>query len=157
MSTICYVHVDCLSLSIIAVSCHQCTNGSIQLVGGNSSYEGRIEVCEGGCWGPVCIGDSGWSSLDAAVACRQLNMSSQGKGRMVTLSAQVHYCPHSPGAVPRYYYSVPSPPMLAPHCTGSESSLFSCAQSVCHNENYNHAGVECSPGILSKAFMIPLF
>ena len=76
------------------MSCHQCPNGSIQLVGGNSRYEGRIEVCEGGCWGPVCIGDGGWSSLDAAVACRQLNMHSQGIGRVVRLSAQVHYCPH---------------------------------------------------------------
>ncbi|KAL5468940.1 hypothetical protein EMCRGX_G030100 [Ephydatia muelleri] len=35
---------------------------------------------------------------------------------------------------------------LASHCTGYESSLFSCAQSVCHLKNYNYAGVECSPG-----------
>ena len=64
---------------MIAASCHQCQDGSIQLVDGNSSYEGRIEVCEGGCWGPVCIGDDGWSSLEAAVACKQLQMVSQGK------------------------------------------------------------------------------
>eukprot|EP00731_Ephydatia_muelleri_P038472 Em0775g1a len=107
-------------------SCYQCQDGTIRLVNGNSSYEGRVEVCEGGCWGPVCIGDSGWSSLDAAVVCNQLTMGSQG-------------------AVPRYYYSLTSPPMLAPHCTGYESSLFNCAQSVCHIENYNYAGVECSP------------
>ena len=68
-----------LSLSMIAVSCHQCQDGSIRLVGGNSSYEGRIEVCERGCWGPVCIGDGGWSSIEAAVACKQLQMDSQGK------------------------------------------------------------------------------
>eukprot|EP00731_Ephydatia_muelleri_P036331 Em0237g5a len=115
-----YVAVRCQA------SCYQCQDGTIRLVNGNSSYEGRVEVCEGGCWGPVCIGDSGWSSLDAAVVCNQLTMGSQG-------------------AVPRYYYSLTSPPMLAPHCTGYESSLFNCAQSVCHIENYNYAGVECSP------------
>ena len=27
----------------------------------------------------MCIGDSGWSSLDAAVVCNQLKMGSQGK------------------------------------------------------------------------------
>ena len=36
--------------------------------------------------------------------------------------------------------------MLAPHCTGYESSLCNCAQSVRHVENYNYAGVKCSPG-----------
>ena len=38
---------------------------------------------------------------------------------------------------------------MAPHCTGYESSLFNCAQSVCHVENYNYAGVKCSPGMIS--------
>ena len=82
MRTMCrMVMYACLlsfTFQYIAVSCHQCPNSSIQLVGG------RIEVCAGGCWGPVCIGDSGWSLLDAAVACRQLNMSSQGKVHLFT-------------------------------------------------------------------------
>ena len=76
-----YVKFMCplFSWSTITASCNQCQNGIIQLVGGNSSYEGRVEVCEGGCWGPVCIGDSGWSSLDAAVVCKQLQMGFHGK------------------------------------------------------------------------------
>ena len=63
----------------IAVSCHQCQDGTTRLEGGNSRYEGRVEVCERGCWGPVCIGDSGWSSLDADVVCNQLQMKYLGK------------------------------------------------------------------------------
>ena len=69
-------------------------------------------------------------------------------------STRVPYCPPFSGAVPRYYYSLTSPPMLAPHCTGYESSLFNCAQSVCHIENYNYAGVECSPGKISEVSSI---
>ena len=94
------MHVYCLLLSIIAVSCHQCPNGSIQLVGRNSSYEGRIEVCEGGCWGSVCIGDGGWSSQDAAVACRQLNMSSQGKVHLFTALTTTTLFHHLPCWLP---------------------------------------------------------
>ena len=54
------------------------------------------------------------------------------------------------GAVPRYYYSKTSPPFLAPHCTGDESSLFNCTKSVCRGLTYNHAGVMCLPGMYSN-------
>ena len=77
-----YAKFMCLFFSwsnYITASCRQCQDGTVGLVGGNSSYEGRVEVCEGGCWGSVCIGDNGWSSLDAAVVCNQLKMDSQGK------------------------------------------------------------------------------
>ena len=64
---------------MITASCNQRQDGTINLVGGNSRDEGRIEVCEGGCWGHVYTGESGWRSLDAAVVCDQLQMGSWGK------------------------------------------------------------------------------
>lgn len=118
---------DPLTVSVSCqVSCNQCHHGTVRLVGGNSSYDGRVEVCESGCWGPVCIGDGGWTTREAAVVCKQLQFEPEG-------------------AVPRYYYSLPTPPLLTPHCIGNETSVFNCSKSVCHIQNYNYAGVMCSP------------
>ena len=49
----------------------------MQLVGGSSQYEGRVEVCVNGNYGTVC--DDGWSYLNAIVVCRQLNFTTLGK------------------------------------------------------------------------------
>ena len=47
-----------------------CTHGDLQLVGGNTTNQGRVEVCVGKTWGTVC--DDGFYNNDARVVCRQL-------------------------------------------------------------------------------------
>ena len=53
-----------------------CDEGSVQLVGGSTPYDGKVLVCALGSWGTVC--GYNWDSLDAAVVCRQLGYPSLG-------------------------------------------------------------------------------
>ncbi len=42
---------------------------------GNVAHEGRVELCLGRRWGTVC--NAKWDDVDAAVVCKQLNLTSQ--------------------------------------------------------------------------------
>lgn len=73
------------NLTIFMFHADECTDGSIQLVGGSNSNEGRVEVCVNGQWGTVC--DDGWNADSAHVACQSLGI---GGGTAVYTSIQLH-------------------------------------------------------------------
>ena len=54
-----------------------CTPGSIRLMDGNSTQEGRVEICYNETYNSIC--DDRWDELEAAVVCRQLNYTEQGE------------------------------------------------------------------------------
>ena len=53
-----------------------CAEGLVRLSGGDIEQEGIPEVCVNGVWGSIC--DSGWSSIDGQVICRELGYVDTG-------------------------------------------------------------------------------
>ena len=97
------IHYNCWPILIAFVGC---VNGSIRVMGGSSSMEGRVEVCQNGDWGTVC--DDGWTTVDANIACRQLGFSNSGESNRIW-----------PGLINDYICTLAS--FLGPH---SATSLF---------------------------------
>ena len=62
---------------MLLVTEQQCTShGPIRLVGGDTVYEGRVELCNGGSWTSIC--PAGWDSNEAQVVCQQLGYTTIG-------------------------------------------------------------------------------
>ena len=119
-----------------------CTTGTIRLVGGSNSAEGRVEVCSGGAWGTVC--DDHWDNTDATVACRQLgyNTGKDGPGVFCTVTLT-----HIGTALRRAYFGQGSGTILMDdvHCDGTESYLTNCIHITSHNCGHSEdAGVRCA-------------
>ncbi|XP_072039758.1 neurotrypsin-like [Amphiura filiformis] len=112
------------------VICSPFEEGAIRLFGGDSRFEGGVEMYYRGKWGTVC--DHGWSGNDAKVACRQLGYP---KARYAVLNARQYY-----GSI-RYDYIVED---LG--CDGYESKLIDCwpidfTPGYC--DSYDLAGLVC--------------
>ncbi|XP_072166898.1 neurotrypsin-like [Diadema setosum] len=106
--------------------------GSVRLMGGHVSHEGRVEVYHNSRWATVC--DDSWDLQDAHVVCRQLGSPEAltstksaffGEGNSSQAIATVSCSGYESGLLECWY---------------SESTDFRCG----HNED---AGVVCSDGI----------
>ena len=70
---------NCFHFEDVGVRCapSTCSNGDTRLEDGDSQFAGRLEVCLNGLWGTVC--DGFFSDVDAAVACKSLNLPSESE------------------------------------------------------------------------------
>ena len=59
-------------------SCADLEEGSVRVVDGPSSREGRVEICSGGKWGTICDRYQYWDYEDARVVCHQLGFAAAG-------------------------------------------------------------------------------
>lgn len=63
--------ICCVLSSEVNIFPDPCRSGDIRLWGGQTEYEGNIEMCSAhGVWSVVS--DSSWGNAAAVVACRQL-------------------------------------------------------------------------------------
>ena len=111
-----------------------CENGALRLVGGNSSLEGRVEVCINETWGTVC--DQRWDSREAGVVCRQL-------GFQPTSATPIYNAMFGAGSGRIWLDDL--------LCTGREGRLIDCTHGGigmtdgCNGHN-DDAGVRCREG-----------
>ncbi|XP_019862092.1 PREDICTED: uncharacterized protein LOC109590634, partial [Amphimedon queenslandica] len=107
-----------------------CIFGDLQLVNGNRTNIGRLEICINNEWGTVC--DDGWTHTNAEVICRQLGYS--------TIGAQ-YFNEKYFGAVNRSIF------LDEVVCLGSEDNILQCNHSTIgssHNcSRSNGVSVQC--------------
>uniref|UniRef100_A0A8D2IWS0 Neurotrypsin n=1 Tax=Varanus komodoensis TaxID=61221 RepID=A0A8D2IWS0_VARKO len=118
-----------------------CGVGSpLRLVGGEQSFEGRVEVYHDGRWGTIC--DDQWDDRDAEVVCRQLGLSGTAKA-----ASWAHF---GQGAGPVLLDEV--------QCSGNELSLDQCEKNGWGEHNCDHtedAGSVCiSPTLTEGAIRL---
>ena len=105
----------------------------VRLVSGNSSYEGRVEVLHNNIWGTVC--DDSWSTNDARVVCRQLELPDSN-------TEAIRNAAFGEGSGEIWLNNV--------GCSGSEGNLGECSHSGWGTHNCGHwkdAGVRCRGGV----------
>ena len=109
-----------------------CVDGDVRLVGGNSIFEGRVEICVGAVWGTVC--DRLWTDSDGDVACKQAGFSQTG-------AQTLNDAFFGPGRGPIHLGGL--------QCAGTEGILTECRNgSVDGCTHNNDAAVVCQPSEL---------
>ena len=149
--------VSCLVLIMLnnafsPLSIADCSEGSVRLVGGQNSLEGRVEVCYSGVWGTVC--GTGWGTPDSAVVCRQLGYSPLSKYLISAIIALIEQNLRISFVIAPTFLRPPTIPagsgvifLNNVACTGLERRVFDCPHSGFETNSCLHSqdiGVQCS-------------
>ena len=101
-------------------------NGTLRLVGPNSTNKGSVEIYINDEWVRMC--DDGWDDDTAGVACRQLGFGSSGMTQQFQISGS------GEAVVPTFV------------CSGNESLLLNCIQrgmGMSDCDKFDDIGVSC--------------
>uniref|UniRef100_A0A3Q3ADF9 Neurotrypsin n=1 Tax=Kryptolebias marmoratus TaxID=37003 RepID=A0A3Q3ADF9_KRYMA len=112
---------NCDHMEDAGVSCSPYTDGVVRLVGGDTPWEGRVEVFHNGDWGTVC--DDHWTQQHAEVVCRQLGY--RGHAEVVADGA--------------FGEGVGLILLDDVHCEGSETSLLDCRHGIWGRTDCSHS------------------
>ena len=69
-------------LTLALIITDNCTTGEIRLTGGNSQYEGLVEICYNSSWRSLC--PYSWNNYEVQVVCKQLGF--------IPIGLYGHYC-----------------------------------------------------------------
>eukprot|EP00105_Crassostrea_gigas_P044287 XP_019928435.1 PREDICTED: latrophilin Cirl isoform X2 [Crassostrea gigas] len=105
----------------VSIGCYPAKDMT-KLVGGQTMYEGRLEVRHNGSWGTVC--DDDWNKQNTDVVCTSHGFSPEG-------AVIVHGQPFGPGTGHILMDDV--------RCWGNESSILQCQHSGWGNHNCEHS------------------
>lgn len=112
---------NCDHMEDAGVSCSPYTDGVVRLVGGDTPWEGRVEVLHNGDWGTIC--DDHWTQQHAEVVCRQLGY--RGRAEVV-----------SDGS---FGEGVGLILLDDVHCDGSETSVLDCPHGIWGRTDCSHS------------------
>ena len=123
-----------------------CGDGDLRLVDGESSGQGRVEVCFNNTYGSICA--DFWDERDAEVVCGQLGFLRNGQDSLkphgsITSRVNFHYVGSQPSMFEDTSASVDIF-LSTLHCDGTEAKLIDCSSSAGTGCNNNElAGVKC--------------
>ena len=147
-----------------------CIDGSVRLVDGRLSHEGRVEVCVNQTWSTVS--SDNWGRAEALAVCQQLGIADQGIVHYFITSIELHVCNtksvehlhvlynYMPVILSIYtkfnmytgvaptsggFFGMGIGQILEVECNNNESNLTSCDLKS-NDRNYDHssdAGVVC--------------
>ena len=103
---------------------------------------GRVDFCNGSQWGTICSDD--WDHFDAAVVCRELGYTADGKSLLAFTLKTIIFTMHYNTGAQTTHYPINDGMIKNVNCYWDEPRLRDCNYTISHRgQNCTIAGVRC--------------